>query len=127
MGEKLPDSYVPDRSLKTYPTEIGSQSFEPDNIELFKLDKTQNLKHHYVTKFEEIKSEYEKLMNEIQVNERVYKSKYNFIPVVGYHYFLYIDGNKEFLSIITPDEWGNKFEFIGKYMLQSDGRWLEIK
>jgi len=127
MGEKLPDSYVPDRSLKTYPTEIGSQSFKPDNIELFKLDKTQNLKHHYVTKFEEIKSEYEKLMNEIQVNERVYKSKYNFIPVVGYHYYLYIDGDKEFLSIITPDEWGNKFGFIGKYVLQSDGRWLEIK
>jgi len=127
MVEKLPDSYVPDRNLKTYPTEIGSQSFEPDNIELFKLDKTQNLKHHYVKKFEEIKSDYEKLMNEIQVNERVYKSKYNFIPIVGYFYYLYDDGNKEFLSIITPDEWGNKFDFIGKYILQSDGRWFEIK
>jgi hypothetical protein len=38
MESKLPDSYVPDRYTKSYPTEIGSQPFEPDNIELFKLD-----------------------------------------------------------------------------------------
>ena len=55
MEKKLPDSYVPDRYTKTYPTEIGSQPFVPDSIDLFKLDKTQNLKHHYVKKFEEIK------------------------------------------------------------------------
>ena len=126
MEKKLPDSYVPDRYVKTYPTEIGSQPFVPDNIDLFKLDKTQNLKHHYVKKFDEIKSEYEKLMNEIQVNERVYKSNYNFVPVVGYSYFLYYDGIKEFLSIITPKEWNNRYDFLGEYVLQSDGRWLEI-
>lgn len=126
MEKKLPDSYVPDRYTKTYPTEIGSQSFVPDDIDLFKLDKTQNLKHHYVKKFEEIKSEYEKLMNEIEVNERIYKSNYNFVPVVGYSYYLYYDGVKEFLSIITPKEWNYRYDFIGEYVLQSDGRWLEI-
>jgi hypothetical protein len=126
MEKKLPDSYVPDRYTKTYPTEIGSQPFVPDSIDLFKLDKTQNLKHHYVKKFDEIKSEYEKLMNEIQVNERIYKSNYNFVPVVGYSYYLYYDGIKEFLSIITPKEWNNRYDFLGEYVLQSDGRWLEI-
>jgi len=125
MEKKLPDSYVPDRYSKSYPTEIGSQRFEPDNIELFNLDKTQNLKHHYVTKFDELKSEYEKLMGEIQINERIYKSKYNFIPVIGNTYFLYSDNEKEFLSIISPEEWKSKFELIGKYILQSDGRWFE--
>ena len=38
MEKKVPDSYVPDRYTKSYPTEIGSQPFEPDNIDLFKLD-----------------------------------------------------------------------------------------
>ncbi len=125
MEKRLPDSYVTDRYAKTYPTEIGSQRFEPDNIELFKLDKTQNLKHHYVKKFDEIKNEYETLMNEIQINERVYKSTYNFIPIIGNEYFLYYDNEKEFLSIISPDEWKYKFKLIGKYILQSDGRWFE--
>ena len=67
MEKKLPDSYVPDRYIKSYPTEIGSQPFEPDNIELFKLEKSNRLKHHYTTKFDEIKLEYEKLMNDISI------------------------------------------------------------
>jgi len=127
MEKKLPDSYVPDRRIKAYPTEIGSQPFEPDNIELFKLDKTQNLKHHFVQKFDEIKSEYEKLMNEIYVNERIYKASYSFVPVVGYVYYLYQKEDTEFLSIISPEEWNHRFEFIGKYVLQTDGRWLEAE
>jgi hypothetical protein len=125
MEKKLPDSYVPDRYTKSYPTEIGSQPFEPDNIELFKLDKTQNLKHHFVKKFDEIKSEYEKLMYEIQMNERIYKSKYNFVPIVGNLYYLYQSKGEEFLSLISPEEWNHKYQFIGKYILQTDGRWFE--
>jgi hypothetical protein len=125
MEKKLPDSYVPDRYTKSYPTEIGSQPFEPDNIELFKLDKTQNLKHHFVKKFDEIKSEYEQLMHEIYINERVYKSKYHFVPIVGCVYYLYRTDEVEFLSLISPKEWNNRYEFVGGFVLQSDGRWLE--
>ena len=56
MEEKKPDSYVFDRSIKSYPTEIGSQPFKPDEIQLFKIDKSNKLKHHYVSKFEELKN-----------------------------------------------------------------------
>ena len=126
MEKKLPDSYVPDRYIKSYPTEIGSQPFEPDNIELFKLEKSNRLKHHYTTKFDEIKLEYEKLMNDISMNERVYKAKHNFQPITGQTYYLYEGDDGEFLSIISPIEWKNRFEFIGKYQLQSDGRWISL-
>jgi hypothetical protein len=125
MEKKLPDSYVPDRYTKSYPTEIGSQPFEPDNIALFKLDKSQNLKHHFVKKYDELKTEYENLMYEIYINERIYKSKYNFVPVVGHTYYLYQTEDSEILSLISPQEWKYKYVFIGKYILQSDGRWLE--
>ena len=37
-----PDYYVEDRRLTEYPTEIGSQKFSPDDIQLFKLEKHQN-------------------------------------------------------------------------------------
>jgi hypothetical protein len=126
MEKKLPDSYVPDRYTKSYPTEIGSQPFGPDNIELFKLEKSNSLKHHYTSKFEEIKLEYEKLMNDISMNERVYKAKHNFQPITGQSYYLYGSDTGEFLSIISPIEWNNRFEFIGKYQLQSDGRWINL-
>jgi hypothetical protein len=124
--KKLPDSYVPDRRLKSYPTEIGSQRFSPDDITLFKIEKTNKLKHHYTSKYEEIQKEYQKLMNEISINERLYLAKHNFQPIPGHSYFLYQKENEEFLSIISPEEWGNRYQFIGKFQFLSDGRWIEI-
>ena len=125
--KKIPDSFVPDRRTKEYPTEIGSQKFSPDNIQLFKLDKAQKVKTYFTSKFDEIAKQYEDLLKEISINERLYKCKHNFEPVVGNTYYLYKKQNQEeFLSIISPSEWGNKFELIGKFQLQTDGRWIEL-
>ena len=124
MEKKMPDSYVPDRKLKAYPTELGSQKFSPDDIQLFKLEKTSKLKHHFSSKFEEIQKEYQKLINEISINERLYLAKHNFEPISGHKYFLYEKDGSEFLSIISPAEWGNKYKFIGKFQFLSDGRWV---
>lgn len=124
--KKLPDSYVPDRRLKEYPTELGSQNFSPDDIQLFKLEKTSKLKHHFSSKFEEIQKEYQKLIREISINERLYLAKHNFEPLAGHTYFLYQKDNEEFLSIISPEEWKYRYTYIGKFQFLSDGRWLEI-
>jgi hypothetical protein len=123
--KKLPDSYVTDRRLKSYPTELGSQKFSPDNITLFKIEKTNKLKHHYTSKFEEIQKEYQKLMNGISINERLYLAKHNFEPIAGQYYYLYQKEGVEFLSIISPEEWGNRYEYIGKFQFLSDGRWIQ--
>lgn len=126
IEKKLPDSYVPDRRLKSYPTELGSQRFSPDDITLFKIEKTNKLKHHYTSKFEEIQKEYQKLMNEISTNERLYLAAHNFEPISGEIYHLYKkESNEEFLSLISPDQW-KRFEFIGSYRFLSDGRWVGI-
>lgn len=126
MEKKLPDSFVPNRSSKEYPTEIGSQKFSPDDIQLFKLEKTSKLKHHFTSKFSELQSQYKTLMDEIQLNERLYKAKHNFEPIPSKSYHLYIkDTGEEFLSIISPEEWGNKFDYIGTYEFLSDGRWIQ--
>ena len=101
---------------------------KPDEIELFKLDKSNKLKHHYVSKFKELKSEYQRLMEDISMNERIYQSSYNFQPIVGQIYYLYKKENdNEFLSIISPIEWNNRYQLIGSYQLQTDGRWNEKK
>jgi len=126
MEKKLPDSYVPERRLKEYPTELGSQNFSPDNIQLFKLEKTSKLKHHFSSKFDEIQKEYQKLIKEISINERLYLAKHNFDPIPGKSYHLYIKENGEFLSLISPKEWGDRFEYVGTFEFLSDGRWIEI-
>lgn len=127
MEKKLPDSYVPDRKTKEYPTEVGSVKFSPDDIALFKLEKTSKLKHHFTSKFSEIQSQYQQLLEEIQLNERLYAAQHNFQPIPGKTYFLYIkpDGT-EFLSLISPKEWDNKFDYVGTYEFLFDGRWQSI-
>ena len=123
--KKLPDSYVVDRKLKSYPTEIGSINFKVDDIELFKKNKTSKLKNYYNQKFDEIREEYLRLMDDIDVNERLYNCKYSFEPIIGHMYHLYFDDKgSEFLSIIAPNEWKNK-SFIGSYLYDSDGRWIK--
>jgi predicted HTH transcriptional regulator len=122
----MPDSFVENRLSKRYPTEVGAPKFEPDNISLFKLEKTSKVKKYYSSKFEEMAKEYESLMNEISINERLYKSSHNFEPTSGEIYHLYKkESGEEFLSLISPDQW-KKFEFIGSYKFLSDGRWVEI-
>ena len=39
---KRPDNFVEDKIVKSYPTEIGSQNFKPDDISLFKLENREN-------------------------------------------------------------------------------------
>lgn len=127
MEKKLPDSYVVDRRLKTYPTEVGSVNFKVEDIDLFKNDKASNLKHYYDQKFNELKSQYIELMEDIQINQRLYECRYSFQPLSGHTYYLYKTKEDEFLSIIKPHEWGKKIEtmeFIGAFLYTSDGRWV---
>ena len=124
--KKVPDSFVEDRRLKSYPTEIGSQKFSPDDIQLFKIEKTSKLKHHFSSKFSELQSEYKKLIEEININERLYLAKHSFEPIPGKSYYLYIKENGEdFLSLISPKEWGDRFEYVGTFEFLSDGRWIQ--
>lgn len=126
MNKKLPDSYVENRKSKSYPTEIGSPNFRLDDIDLFKSNQSVKLSNFYNQKFEQIKSEYLNLLEDIKTNERIYKSKYSFEPIVGNVYHLYLNSEGcEFLSIIAPDEWKNK-KFIGSYLFDTDGRWIIV-
>ena len=122
----MPDSFVENRLSKRYPTEVGGPKFEPDNISLFKIEKTSKIKKYYSSRFEEMTKEYEKLMSEIQMNERLYTASHNFEPTTGEIYHLYKkESGEEFLSLISPEQW-KKFDFIGSYRFLSDGRWEKV-
>ena len=62
---------------------------------------------------------------ELQWNDLVYSSKFNFEPVIGETYHLYIgnDGNT-FLSLIEPEQWNR--ECIGSFKLNSEQKWIKI-
>ena len=111
-----------DASKLSYPTTVGSQSFEPlviDNTIQKKASK------YFKSRMGEIIDDYNKLMEEYKWNKLVYESKYSFEPVVGEIYHLYVKNDGEyFLSIIEPHQWKQKH--IGSFKLLNNGKWEKV-
>ena len=96
-----------------------------DNVVDWKNIGIRNVNREFESKFNELKAEYEKLMQEYEWNEILYNAKYSFEPIIGetYHLYLAKDGSN-FLSLIHPDFW-NK-EHIGSFKLNSNKKWIHI-
>jgi len=129
--KKKPDLVVWDEERGYYPRELtyGSNSGAPairlDDVSGWKQNQANKANKVFNKKFEEIKDEFAHLIDEVKWNEFVYSTNYNFIPVMGETYYLYrkSDGTN-FLSLISPDEWG--MEFIGATKLESNNKWIKI-
>jgi hypothetical protein len=112
--------------LLPYVTNVGAPVIIPDNVATWKNEKILKTNHYFNKKYEEIKEQYTKLVEEFEWNQMVYSANYNFQPIIGEKYYLYRRNNGEtFLSLITPTEW--KQEFIGAFELDSDNKWKKIK
>lgn len=109
----------------TYGSNIGAPSIRLEDVGGWKQLQAQNANKIFTKKYEEIKDEFKKLVNEVTWNEFVYSANYNFIPVIGETYYLYEkkDGTP-FLSLIAPNEWNMKF--IGATTLESNNKWIKL-
>jgi len=110
----------------TYGSNIGAPSIKTDDVLGWKQVQAQEANKQFKTRYEELKSEFEKLIDEVNWNELVYSSRYSFLPVVGEVYHLYMkDDDTTFLSLIGPTEWGKKY--IGSFRLDSRNKWVKVE
>jgi len=110
----------------TYGSNLGAPSINIDDVEGWKHSQVSKANSQFKTRFDEIKSEFERLTEEVKWNDIVYSSQYNFIPVIGDTYHLYSrDEGSLFLSLITPSSWNESY--IGSFKLTSDQRWIKIE
>ena len=67
------------------------------------------------------------LKKRADVSVMIYEADMSFSPVIGKSYYLYEKENgRKYLSLIGPEEWGNKKpykEFIAKVSLLADHTW----
>ena len=98
------------------------------DLQQYLLGKLSNIElesqPYFKKKLLEIKEKYDYLTKEIEWNELIYNSKYNFKPIIGEMYYLYESDKKNFLSIIKPEEWD--FKCIGTFKLRSNNIWQKI-
>lgn len=111
--------------LLPYATNIGAPVIKPDNLSSWKNEKIFKTNKYFNKKYEEIKEQYQKLVEEFEWNDLVYNSNYNFQPIIGEKYHLYRRNNGEmFLSLIEPQSW--KQEYVGTFEMDSDNKWKKI-
>lgn len=112
-------------SLLPYATNVGAPVIKMDDLVSWKSRGISTVNKEFENKFNELKMQYQNLMNEYEWNELVYSSKFSFEPVIGEIYHLYVgDDGINFLSLISPQEW-NK-EHIGTFKLNSDKKWIVL-
>lgn len=128
--KKIPDLVVYDeekgyyqREL-TYGSNIGAPAIQHDDVKGWKQQQVLKANKQFKTKYEELKQEFEKLIDEVNWNQIVYTSKYSFVPVVGETYHLYLkEDDTTFLSLIGPKEWPMKY--VGSFKLDSNQKWIK--
>jgi len=133
MGKKKkPDLVVWDeekgyyQKILSYGTNVGAPAINIEDVGGWKRIAAGEVNKQIKTKFEELKNEYESLVEEYRWNDLIFKAEYNFMPVIGETYHLYSRENGTiFLSMIGPNEW--KMEYIGSFKLTSTQKWKKVK
>ncbi len=132
ITDKKPDNIVYDEktqkydaSLKPYATSVSAPVITTTDTIAWKNRSIHKLNHKLETKFEELKVEYQKMMEEFEFNKLIFESSFSFEPILGEIYHLYKkDNNKSFLSLIAPEQC--KFNFIGSFRLNADQIWEKV-
>ena len=71
------------------------------------------------------------IQQRVEVSERIYLADISFEPLINHVYYLYLRENgKDFLSMVSPQEWGRKIpfeKFVAKVRLLADHTWEIIR
>ena len=132
MAQKKPDLVVWDETKGYYAKELtygsnqGAPAIKVDDVIGWRAREVANVNHQLEAEYDKIKTQFEKLIVDYQLNNFIYSSvDYNFLPIVGKTYYLYQrDNNTHFLSIIEPIHWKKKFLFA--VYLDNSSKWNRI-
>ena len=110
----------------TYGSNVGAPAIKTEDISTWRQTKVTEVNAQFQAKYEELRLEAEKLINEYNWNDLIYtKTQYSFQPITGHIYHLYIKEDENmFLSLIEPDQWNQKF--IASFKLDSNNKWIKL-
>ena len=117
-----PDNVAENPGLLPYGTNVSAPAIKVENIDNWKVVNVSKVNHQLRKRFNELKEEYQKLVDEYNWNDLAYNAKFNFEPLIGETYHLYVgrDGNI-FLSMVEPHLW--KYEHVGSFTMDSNNKW----
>jgi len=109
----------------TYGSNVGAPAIKMEDVGGWKQTQANIANKQFKSRYDELKTEFQKLIDEVNWNDLVYTSNYSFIPVMGEIYHLYIKNDDSmFLSLISPNQWKQKH--IGSFRLGSTQKWIKV-
>jgi len=113
-----------------YASNVGAPVIRPGD-DSWKFPRVTKANHYFDKRYDELKKEFEQLIESYETNVMIYNAEIHFEPVLGYTYHLYQRDDDEtiFLSLIAPDEWnrvGFDITHIGSYVMDVENRWHEV-
>jgi hypothetical protein len=131
MAKKKPDLVVWDEEKGYYQRELtygsnqGAPAIKLEDVGGWKQMQAGVANKQFKSRYDELKEEFQKLIDEVNWNELVYQSTYSFIPVMGETYHLYVrEDDSTFLSLINPNQWNKKY--VGSFRLDSTQKWIKV-
>ncbi|MEY8847612.1 DUF2452 domain-containing protein [Psychroserpens sp. XS_ASV72] len=114
-----------DASLRPYSTNVGAPAIEITDTTAWKNKNIFKANKQLEARYQELKAEYDKMLQELEYNNLVYNARFNFEPTIGETYHLYRDKTAHlFLSIIAPQDCN--FDYVGSFYLNSEQLWKKI-
>ena len=124
--KKKPDNVADKPSILPYGTNVGAPAIKPNDVGVWRSEKIIKTNQYFEAKFNEIKEDYKKLIENYEWNKLVYASDFKFEPEKGQIYFLYQKKDETlFLSLIEPDMWDKIF--VGAFKLDSENKWIKLE
>jgi len=126
------DMVVENKSLKEYGVSTLDPVIKPTDLTEFKNKSARSFEKTLTSKMEELKREYDKLVETYDVNKMVLDSEIRLEPKQGHTYYLYEkENNKKFISIISPEEFSSMSKFaniihVMSVRLNSENQWEKI-
>ena len=109
----------------TYGSNVGAPAIKMEDVGGWKQTQANIANKQFKSRYDELKEEFQKLIDEVNWNDLVYTSNYSFIPVMGETYHLYIKNDDTmFLSLISPNQW--RQNHIGSFRLDSTQKWIKV-
>ena len=110
----------------TYGSNVGAPAIKTEEVSTWKSSKVSEINSSFEAKYEEIKKDVEKLIEEYNWNDLIYtKVQFNFQPVVGKIYHLYERSDSSlFLSMISPESWNQTH--VASFRLDSNNKWIKV-
>ena len=113
-----------------YGTNVSAPAFTVPDVQGYKVAQAAEASHRFHQRYAELETAMAELMTQAQYNDRLLNANIAFKPIIGRVYYLYNKNEKDFISMVSPAEWGEAYmqnqTFVGSYKILADNVWIEV-